>query len=233
MGESVLETLRQRANTVEKGMRGAWLSAISDLDRFELRTEADLYAALSDDADATKQAAVCWALGNLKDERAVDGLVRLMERSDEVAFEAANALIRIGSSQAVKSLVTLLRSTEPPLRRAAAAYALGYLGDGSGNVLKERLDDRRESASLRARCAEALGVMRWRSALESLMSTTDDPSPEVRFWSIYALGELGDPVARSTIATRLHDAEEVETFGSIGAEAARVLEWLDTHSTPV
>lgn len=231
MNETVLEKLRQCADTIEPVARGAWLHAISDLGRFGLTTDADLHVALSDDADAAKQAAVCWALGHLKDERAVDGLVRAMERNNEVAFEAANALVRIGSKRAVASLVTLLRSSAPLPRRAAAAYALGYLGGQSGNALDDVLGDRRQPASLRARCAEALGVMRWRAALESLMSATYDPSPEVRFWSIYALGELGDPMARSTVAARLHDAEEVATLGSIGAEATRVLEWLDAHNT--
>jgi HEAT repeat protein len=89
------------------------------------------------------------------------------------------------------------------------------------------LTDEHQSADVRAACAEALGHGHFQDALSALATATADSSPEVRYWSLYALGELGDPAALPVVTARMSDPDRTSTGESIAEEAARVHELLD------
>jgi MFS family permease len=95
-------------------------------------------------------------------------LERLDDPSPEVREEAARALGRIGSAEAVGALSSRL-SDEDGMIRIEAARALGKIGDRQAvPALADALSS--PSAELRAACAEALGCIGDDESIEALLS---------------------------------------------------------------
>ncbi len=94
-------------------------------------------------------------------------LERLDDPSPEVREEAARALGRIGSPEAVGALSARL-SDEDSMIRIEAARALGRIGDrGAVPALADALSS--PSAELRAACAEALGSIGDDESIDALL----------------------------------------------------------------
>ena len=94
------------------------------------------------------------------------------------------------------------------------------------DALLQTLADRQEDPDVRAHAAEALGHMADRlgaregDVLAALLRSLTDPSAYVRFWSAFALGNLGDPraiPALERLAER--DTQSVPGWWSIRKEA--------------
>jgi HEAT repeat protein len=96
------------------------------------------------------------ALGKIGSERAIDGLLKLVEDSDfNVRRSAAEALGKIGSERAIDGLLKLVEDSDSDVR-GRAAQALGKIGseraiDGLLKLVEDSDSDVRWSA------AEALG----------------------------------------------------------------------------
>lgn len=122
--------------------------------------------------------------------------------------------------------------------RAAAIDALrGFFDRRALRVFARVLADRGASIVVRAECAEAMGYCaeRWfdrartrdaelsRAVSDALDAGLRDPSPAVRFWSVYAVGMLRARAFEShvtTVASR--DDAAIEGFWSIADEARDV-----------
>jgi hypothetical protein len=84
--------------------------------------------------------------------------------------------------------------------RAQAAYRLRWLFDlRACEPLMEVLENRAETARVRAEAAEGIGFLLnlsdrrsrlFKRATRLLIETLRDPAPEIRFWSCYALGTM-------------------------------------------
>ena len=159
-------------------------------------------------------------------------LWKVIETRPGDAIEAAKAIVKLRQSACesdAASFASLLQSsTVHPMTRVAAAYALGQIGSEVGTTaLVSVLENRAESANLRGHCAEALGNLRAPSAFGTLIDTLRDDDTQVRFWSAYALGEIGDARAASAlkeIAER--DQGRVEGLGTVQEEAREALSML-------
>jgi len=159
-------------------------------------TSYDNVLALAQD---TRQApdvrlAAIWTLEHLKDTRAVPALLHaLTDEHPAVRQAAAMSLGLLDDERAVSPLIAALQTDKDSSVRKATAYALRWLGNASAvNPLLHVLQNRSEDAAVRGEAAESLGELGARQALPSLIAALQDPSAEVRLWSAFALGTLGD-----------------------------------------
>jgi HEAT repeat protein len=222
----VLDQLRQHAATIgDSQARQAWLKSVEKLKSLQLTTKHALRLSLRGLAGDVSLA--CWALGNLRDEDAVPDLLNVLRRGDQFSFEAAKALRTIGDERSAPALIEVLTADASLVARLASAYALAAFGQPEiEKALSAALADQHEPSELRAACAEALGYGHYKGALPALAAATGDSSPEVRYWSLYALGELGEPEALRYVAARLTDTEQASTGEPVAEEAKRVYEML-------
>jgi HEAT repeat protein len=162
-------------------------------------------------------------------------LLRTLSRSesDAAIVEAAQALTRIPGRHVQRGLEQLLVSHDSPHVRAQAAWALGFHPQGAEavDVLLRTLADGAEETEIRAHAAEALGHMADRlgdregDVLAALLRSLTDASAYVRFWSAFALGNLGDEraiPALERLAER--DTQSVPGWWSIRKEALDSIE---------
>lgn len=141
---------------------------------------------------------------------------------------AAQALSETRGRRVRQGLEQLLASHERADVRAKAAWALGFHPQGpqaAGSLIRT-LGDRDEEADVRAHAAEALGHLADRlgerepDVLGALLHGLRDSSPEVRFWSAFALGNLGDEAAIPALELlAARDSESVPGWWSIRKEA--------------
>jgi HEAT repeat protein len=114
----------------------------------------------------------------------------------QLSWEAAKSLALLKSKRALRPLIAALYGDGDQNRRQAAAYALGWLGDKRAvEALIDALSDAGEAAAVRGQAAESLGNLRDTRALSPLIAALKDESVEVRFWSAFALGQLGNQKA--------------------------------------
>jgi HEAT repeat protein len=157
-------------------------------------------------------------------------LLNTLSKSDNDAeiVDAAQALSEIPGRHVRRGLERLLVSHEGARVRAQAAWALGFHPQGADAVdaLLRTLADVAEETEIRAHAAEALGHMADRlgeregDVLAALLRSLTDTSAYVRFWSAFALGNLGDEraiPALERLAER--DTQSVPGWWSIRKEA--------------
>jgi HEAT repeat protein len=118
----------------------------------------------------------------------------LDDPSPLVFWEAAKTLSARRSVRLVSNLLIALKERATGDRRIAMVWLLGSIGHNSAlEPLAAILRDRRRAQILRAHAAEALGLLGDVRAIEVLKGNLHDVSVDVRFWCVYALGELGGP----------------------------------------
>jgi HEAT repeat protein len=139
----------------------------------------------------------CSLVAHLKERSAATALARALAAEDDagLAFEAAKALIQIRAKNTAPPLVRVLEDrNSSPDQKSAAAYTLGWLGvPNTVPALRAAAMNLDLDAGVRGHAVEALGVMQARDAVSDLISLLSDASPEVRYWTAYALGQIGDP----------------------------------------
>ena len=152
----------------------------------------------------------------------------LADADATVRWEAAKTLSALGDKRVVPPLLALAQGAGETEQRAAAVYALGWLRDSRALApLVQVLRDSREDAQLRGHAAEALAYLGNRRAAPALITTLDDPSPEVRLWSAFALGELGDRRAVAPLERlAATDVTPVPGWWTVGEEAREALKRL-------
>lgn len=170
---------------------------------------------------------VAWALGALRDERAVEVLASVLDdpRSD-IPEWAAGALADIGSARARDALVRCLATAEP-IRQALVARCLADAHDPRAlSALEELLRD--DDTDVRCNAILGLEALGGRGAVRLLLGALDDSDGGVRASAISALGSLRSRratrplmavVAGSAPGSDLW-AEAVEALGRIRAREA-------------
>ena len=171
-------------------------------------------------------------LGRLEDPAGIQPLLQHLVRSDlgrgEVLGVGASLGLGTTLSESVIEQLRFLADTHPnPAVTEAAIYALGWQGRNSAGVgwtLRTILRNDKLSDTVRAQAAESLGLLADQTALEDLLACLTDSSPDVRFWVVYALGELGDPSVLRPLEALLEDESQVRYLHSVGEEAQRVIQ---------
>ncbi|MGH9778853.1 MAG: HEAT repeat domain-containing protein [Candidatus Acidiferrales bacterium] len=122
-------------------------------------------------------------------------LLRTLQGTSRVdVLEAAKDLSNFSrrNISLADALVKALRTGRRPLNRAAAAYALGFLGNRRAiPALEKALADKAESRSVRSDAAEALAYLASNGSIPLLTRQLEDPSKDVRLWCAFALGVAG------------------------------------------
>lgn len=177
---------------------------------------------------------VCWVLARLGNKRAISALLAVLEDKDpELRTAAVRSLGELGSKRAVRPLITALHTDEDVEVRLATAYALGLLGDKRAvKPLMTKLSDQNEEPKVRGITAEALADLKDRRAVTPLIVALSDESIEVRFWAVFALGELGDSRALpelERLAAMNHAI--LPGWGPVNEEAAMAIQRIQDQMT--
>lgn len=169
------------------------------------------------------RATASWFAGRLGKKSAAGALLSAMGSGEtRLIWEAASGLACLGAKRSRGPLIKELKHGKQADLRAAAAYALGYIGGvGVTAALLTALGDNREPEPVRAYAAEALGNIRDASACRGLVRALSDASAQVRFWSCFALGQVGCQGAlRQLRRIAATDHDEVPGWWSVSKEAS-------------
>jgi len=187
--------------------------------------------------------ALCEALGEARDPRALPGLLQQLEPAGKFTEWAIAGLGQIEQPEATAKLIPLLQDADEDIR-ARTVEALGRIGssDASDPLLRMAAEDPEEE--VRASCCEALALIGdsravsviglvlpglkdnreealWalghlgdRNAVEVLASYLDDPSGmRCRFAAAYALAEIGGEEAAAAVRGHLQDSDDYSRHG--------------------
>lgn len=144
-------------------------------------------------------------LGKVKDERAVDSLVRrvLDDEESHVRWRSLWALSSIDSNKTVRLLFDNLGS-EDQFVRWNAAVGLGYFGNKKSiPVLLEGLKS--EDDWIKWEAVYVLGILKDSSTTSNLIKMLDDNSVRIRQETCLTLGKIGDEKAVPYLVKALDD----------------------------
>jgi len=164
-------------------------------------------------------------------------LLALVSGNEEEVWRAALRLEELAFAglpeAAYLQLRGLLVSEIPVVSRAAAAYVLGFARDAaSREILELMLADASLDSTLRGHVAEALGYIADPLSQKPLIANLADASAEVRYWTIFALGQLGDAAALSALRIIVdNDVEECEGR-QLADEAREAIANIEGRATP-
>lgn len=133
--------------------------------------------------------------------RAVPPLLRILrDPGVQARWQLLRPFSHLRGERVFRTLTKLVRNDPDPEVREQAAHQLAWLFDERVyEPLLDVLQNREEMPRVRAQAAEGLGMLldcadarnrRFRQAASSLITALQDPAPEVRFWSAYALGVM-------------------------------------------
>jgi hypothetical protein len=152
-------------------------------------------------------------------------------------LELWETALTIGDRAAVPRLIEALYDTNPD-RRHAAARALGWIrpvGKMAAKALTQALLDKAQPQPVREEAAESLAYSNYKHAIPALITVLDEPDVRIRFWSVFALGGIGqwqtfappgraDPRAIEALERMLPDQEVPPgNWWPVGREALAML----------
>ncbi len=187
---------RERINAAEE------LGASGDL-----RAVESLILLLENDDVWGVRKSAAWALGELKDKRAVGPLISSLQHHDWIIrFKAAEALGKIRDSRAVGPLIKTLRDGNQHVY-GQVAWALGEICDDRAVIpLIQALAN--ELPAVRMNAAQALGNIGNADAVEPLIKLLQrEPNADVQIMAIQAMGTLKDPRSVDPLIKALNDAD--------------------------
>ncbi len=210
------------------------IKAANQLIRFDAGEVVPLLIEEADSGYIRARFEVMHLLGRFKDKRAVPTLVAaLKDRSPRVAAAAAWALGQIGAPDALAPLLKFVRDPTVEVRQ----YVLGALGPCHSYEAEPALSDSAFRVVLRALRApkpkwriaalQSLRAYGYRDAVEEVIRMSLDPSDEVRYVAVQALGQIGRaPLslpARNAIYEALLVALDADELQSIRSKAVHAL----------
>jgi HEAT repeat protein len=144
--------------------------ALASLIEIDAARAAPLVRPLLDDADGKVRAQAVAALGDARDATVRDRVARMLDDVDDVRFEAAVALARLGDRRGVPVLVATLAHRDRAFDAASALAEIGLGGDEQATeTLAREVGRLFGDPMVKVRCAEALlrsGDARGRAYLE-------------------------------------------------------------------
>lgn len=219
--------IEKATNQLDTSERTSVSEALRTIEGKVELSEAAFQRALVNSANETVlRSTVAWLAGLVHAQSLASTLESLVqeETPNELFLEVVKALG--GLKRGARSLRQFLKTTTDPEKRKIGIYGLGLLRDRQAvRLLEETLANPQEIIALRAQAAESLGYIETASSVPSLLKASRDPSPEVRFWSVFALGQIADPRTRDRLAEIAeNDHAKVEGWWEVSEEAKAALE---------
>ena len=229
-GPSPEEYIRQ----LKSSQKVERVKAANQLIRFDADEVVPLLIDEADSGYIRVRFEVVSLLGRFKDERAVPTLITaLKDKSPRVAAMAAWALGQIGSSAALAPLLKYVRDPTVEVRQ----YVLGALGPCHSYAAEPALSDsafrvvfralRAPKPKWRIAALQSLRAYGYRDAVQEVIRMSVDPSNEVRYVAVQALGQIGHaPLgapARDAIYEALLVALDADELQSIRSKAMHAL----------
>ena len=210
------------------------VKAANQLIRFDADEVVPLLIDEADSGYIRVRFEVMHLLGRFEDERAVPTLIEgLKDKSPRVAATAAWALGQIGAPAALAPLLKYVRDPTVEVRQ----YVLGALGpchsyeaepalsDSAFRVVRRAL--RAPKPKWRIAALQSLRAYGYRDAVQEVIRMSLDPSNEVRYVAVQALGQIGHgPLgapARNAIYEALLVALDADELQSIRSKAMHAL----------
>jgi HEAT repeat protein len=170
------------------------------------------------------------------DPRQREAALKALLGTDRGAMVEASKLLSSDPST-TSTLVGLLEQETRVETRHAILYALTWHGDlGLWDRMVGILSDRHEAPLVRGQAAEylAYGFAKTRTdsetfkvAVAALLEALTDPSSEVRYCAIHALGNTGHPPLIPALEGMLQDKTPVPGWvGTVAEKATDALEWI-------
>jgi HEAT repeat protein len=216
-------------------IRIAWLvpgqreDVVADLQEVGGTSIAGLARIATDQSsDIEIRSSAVWLLGRLKklgrfkNNEALHPLLAVLgDPNESLRRDAAQALGVLRDRRATAALIHAMLRDPDSMARQLAAQSLGDLGSPKAiRALRGVLTDRSQEPSLRGATAEALGGSFAFDSTAELIAGLRDRSPEVRFWSAYALGFMRVESALPELE-RISSGDDAEVPGwwSVSKEA--------------
>ena len=210
------------------------VKAANQLIRFDADEVVPLLIEEADSGYIRVRFEVMHLLGRFQDERAVPTLIEgLRDKSPRVAAVAAWALGQIGAPAALAPLLRYVRDPTVEVRQ----YVLGALGpchsyeaepalsDSAFRVVRRAL--RAPKPKWRIAALQSLRAYGYRDAVQEVIRMSLDPSNEVRYVAVQALGQIGSASqrwpARNAIYEALLVALDADELQSIRDKAVHAL----------
>jgi HEAT repeat protein len=132
---------------------------------------------------------------------------------------------KTAGENAVPMLIdALLNDPDVTVRERAASQLQRLDSPEIGDVLVQVLENRREHPFVREMVADAIRRHPTEDAYRALLGCLNDPSAEVRYWCISALGDLGEKAAIPRLrVVANYDRGEIHGYGSIAKAARRAI----------
>lgn len=193
------------------------------LEKHHINTYKDLISVINDSSQRQElrlraMTALSWLGPN---KAAYEALQKALQDNDpKIRRFAALYLPDVYADPLVDALKKTALEDPDQAVRMEALCSLGLINQpASISVLRSILRDETLPAFLRARAAEALGQRGNLDAVDALAKSLTSPVAAIRFWSAYALGEIGDIVAIPYLLALVDDPESVEGWWTVGEEA--------------
>jgi HEAT repeat protein len=161
----------------------------------------------------------------------------IRDRDLSRVVRAAKLLADDRASTTTSRLVLLLETETRMEVRQGVLYALAWHANlETWDMMIRVLSDAREHPHVRGQAAEGLaysfhqlapGSVKFEVGVAALTAALKDPSPEVRYCAVHALGATRHRPLMPLIERMLDDKTLVPGWiGTVGDEAARALEWM-------
>lgn len=194
-------------------------------------------AALIDDRDQAYEprGIAGWLAGRLPCQGCQDALIHLVRdpaAPEHVRITAATSLALLDGPHLSRVLLELGLDPEQPsgVRMAALVGSVRTGGIPSSHkprlieVLADLLTNPSAPSEVRGAAAEALKYVPSARSLNALRAALADKDPEIRFWAIYSLGQLGSERDIQTLEGLLSDDSKSREGRTVGAEAGKAIQ---------
>ncbi len=240
-GDVTAQLIKALSRSDNAGARNAAIEALVHIGEGALDDLLPMLGA----ADADVRKFIVDILGDIRDRRAVPGLILALKDADEnVRVASAEALGKIRDLRAVDALLACLQRTDQGWLDYAAAEALGEIGDERAlGPLMTALG----RITLREPVLEALGKIGNENSLTPLVAGLSDPLRivrEVSMAALLAIHRKSNQATRRTIAQAVREGMSEEavvlaeqmfggTVGELQKACLAVLGWAGReHSIP-
>ena len=176
--------------------------AIQALTNIRSEQVVELLIGLLDDPDIEVQRKAVDALKEIGDNRAIDALVKLINRPN-LRYKAIRALTNFNIQRVVDSLLVLLDDPDIEMQRKI----VDTLGEIGNNQAIDPLVKRLNRPELRREAIQALTNFRAEQVVEPLIGLLDDPDIEVQCKAVDALGKIGGNQAIDALVKTLDRPE--------------------------